>query len=41
MCDECTKNVAKELKITQGSIRDKTVTWVPELVDKRGTYYLL
>ena len=31
-----TKNVAKELaKITQGRVRDRGMTWFPELVDKR------
>ncbi len=31
-----TKNVAKCLqKVTQGRVRDKGVTWFPELVDKR------
>ena len=31
-----TKNEAKELaKITQGRVRDRGVTWFPELVDKR------
>jgi hypothetical protein len=31
-----TKNVAKQmLKISQGRVRDKRVTWFPELVDKR------
>ena len=31
-----TKNVAKELaKLTKGRVRDKGVTWFPELVDKR------
>ena len=36
MCDVGTKNVAKELKkITQGWVRDRDITWFPELVDKR------
>ena len=36
MCDVGTKNVAKELKkIAQGRVRDRNVTWFPELVDKR------
>ena len=31
-----TKNVAKELtKLTKDRVRDKGVTWFPELVDKR------
>ena len=30
-----TKNVAKELKkITSGRVRDRGVTWFPELIDK-------
>ena len=35
MRDVGTKNVAMELKITQGRVRDRNVTWFPELVDKR------
>ena len=36
VCDVGTKNVSKELKkITQGRVRDRNVTWFPELVDKR------
>ena len=34
MCDVGTKNVAKELKNTQGRLRDRNLTWFPELVDK-------
>ena len=31
-----TKNVAKEMKkISEGRVRDRGVTWFPELVDKR------
>ena len=33
--DTGTKNVAKELrKITEGRVRDRNLTWFPELVDK-------
>ena len=33
---EGTKNVAKEMKkITDGLVRNRGVTWFPELVDKR------
>ena len=36
MRDVGTKNVAKELmKINQGWVRDRNVTWFPDLVDKR------
>ena len=31
-----TKNVAKEVKkISEGRVRDRGVTWFPELADKR------
>ena len=29
------KNVSKEMKITQGRVKDRDVTWFHELVDKR------
>ena len=35
------KNVAKSLKkITEGRVRDKGVTWFPELVDKRKCLFI-
>ena len=35
MCNVGTKSVCKELKITQGRVRNRNITWFPELVDKR------
>ena len=36
-----TKNVAKQVfKVSQGRVRDKGVTWFPELVDKRTLVYM-
>ena len=36
-----TKNVWKQmLKITQGRVRDRGVTWFPELVDKSTCVYM-
>ena len=35
------KNVAKSLKkVTEGRVRDKGVTWFPELVDKRKCLFI-
>ena len=38
-----TKNVARQMaKISQGRVRDRGVTWFPELVDKsRGAFIQL
>ena len=41
MSSSGTKNVAKSLKkITEGRVRDKGVTWFPELVDKRKCLFI-
>ena len=40
-CVSGTKNVAKSLKkIMEGRVRDKGVTWFPELVDKRKCLFI-
>ena len=36
-----TKNVAKELKkITTGQVKNRDVTWFPQLIDKRKLMFL-